>query len=137
MIQIFLAMQPPRITAQTQGRRSYKSPALIDARQKLIAALAPQRPTKPMSGPLRLTVKWIWCTKKKSLWGTYKLTRPDTDNLQKALKDVMQFCHYFADDALVASEVIEKFWDGTPGIFVRLEQIENRPSHEGQGDPAD
>lgn len=126
MIQVFLAMKPPRTTAQTQGRRKYKPADLIAARQKITAHLAPHRPQCPFTGPLRLTVKWIWPTDRKALHGSYKATRPDTDNLQKMLKDVMQDCRFFADDAQVASEIVEKFWDGTPGIFVRLEQLEPR-----------
>lgn len=123
-LSFFLPMNPPRVTAQTQGRRKYKSPELKEARQKLTAHIAQHRPGRPLEGPVRLVVKWIWPTAKKALHGTYKATRPDTDNLQKMLKDVLQDCKYFADDAQVASEVVEKFWDKTPGIYIKLEELE-------------
>ena len=32
---------------------------------------------------------------------------------------------FWKDDALVASEVIEKFWSDVPGIFISIEEIED------------
>ena len=58
--------------------------------------------------------------------GSYRTTKPDTDNLQKLLKDVMTKLGFWRDDALVASEVIEKFWADVPGIFIRVEPLEER-----------
>ena len=57
--------------------------------------------------------------------GEYKATRPDTDNLQKMLKDCMTKCGFWKDDALVVSEITEKFWAKTPGIFIRIEDVDN------------
>jgi Holliday junction resolvase RusA-like endonuclease len=128
-MQFFLPMHPPRTTAQTQGRRAYKPAALKDAEAKLAAALAQHRPEAPFTVPVRLVVKWIWHTDKPARDGTYKATRPDTDNLQKLLKDVMQRAGYFKDDALVASEVVEKFWGETPGIFIRVEPLPRTGVH--------
>ena len=116
-------MHPPRTTKQTQGRRKYKTDPLREAELKFRAHLTPHRPAKPLDGPVRLVVKWIWYTKDKRKWGTYKTTRPDTHNLQKLFVDVMEDCGYFKDDARVASETVEKFWDETPGIWVFVEEI--------------
>ncbi len=52
-------------------------------------------------------------------------TKPDTDNLQKMLKDCMTKCYFWQDDALVASELFEKFWVEIPGIFVRIEVLDS------------
>jgi Holliday junction resolvase RusA-like endonuclease len=30
---------------------------------------------------------------------------------------------YWEDDALVASEITEKFWADTPGIYIRIEEL--------------
>ena len=55
--------------------------------------------------------------------GQYRATRPDTDNLQKLLKDCMTAVGFWRDDAQVASEVCEKFWAEVPGIYIRAEEI--------------
>ena len=55
--------------------------------------------------------------------GEYRTTRPDTDNLQKLLKDCMTAAGFWKDDALVASEIVEKFWADVPGIYVRIEEL--------------
>ncbi|NTX59017.1 RusA family crossover junction endodeoxyribonuclease, partial [Myxococcus sp. CA039A] len=30
---------------------------------------------------------------------------------------------YWTDDAIVASEIIEKFWADLPGIYVKIEEL--------------
>ena len=55
--------------------------------------------------------------------GEYKATKPDTDNLIKMLKDEMTKAGFWKDDALVASEIVEKFWAETPGIYVEVEEL--------------
>lgn len=47
--------------------------------------------------------------------------KPDTDNLEKALKDEMTRLHFWHDDAQVCSEIVEKFWSAPCGVFVRVE----------------
>ena len=47
----------------------------------------------------------------------------DTDNLQKLLKDCMTDLEYWKDDAQVASEIVEKFWSDTVGIYVKVEEL--------------
>lgn len=55
--------------------------------------------------------------------GEYKYTKPDTDDLNKALKDIMEDLDFYVNDSRVASETIEKFWAEIPGIWIRLEKI--------------
>ena len=55
--------------------------------------------------------------------GEYKLTRPDTDNLQKLFKDCMTKVGFWKDDAIVCSEHIEKFYNSVTGIWVLVETI--------------
>ena len=43
--------------------------------------------------------------------------------MQKALKDIMTKLHFWKDDALVASEVVEKFWSDIPGIWICIREI--------------
>jgi len=55
--------------------------------------------------------------------GQYKITRPDTDNMIKILKDEMTSLGFWKDDAQVASEITEKFWAEQPGIYVKVEVL--------------
>jgi len=76
-----------------------------------------------MSGALRLVTKWCFPTTGKHVDGEYKYTKPDTDNLIKLLKDVMSKHGFWHNDAQVASEITEKFWASTPGIFISVEPL--------------
>ena len=75
-----------------------------------------------MTKGVRLAVKWCFPNGNHKN-GEYRTTKPDTDNLQKLLKDVMTDLGFWKDDALVASEIVEKFWAETPGIFIYVETL--------------
>ena len=132
-LEFFLPMIPPTTTHQEKQVRVlngkpviYEPAELKAARAKLTAHLAKQRPAKPATGAVRLVVKWCF-PRGRHGDGQYKTTRPDTDNLQKLLKDCMTDLGFWKDDALVASEIVEKFWAELPGIFIRIEELEGGP----------
>lgn len=128
----FLSMDPPTKTQQEHrvgisknGKPYfYEDQDLKKARMDLRRALSRFVPDEPYTNALRLTVKWLF-PKKKHRDGEYKTTKPDTDNLNKMLKDEMTRLGFWKDDALVASEIIEKFWAEVPGIFINIEEITN------------
>ena len=115
----FLKMNPPTKTYQEHriGRRrdgsfyTYEDRELKEVRIMYRNHLAKHIPDTPMQGPIRLVVKWCF-PKGRHKDGQYKVTKPDTDNLNKMLKDVLTELGYWEDDAQVASEIIEKFWPG-------------------------
>lgn len=132
MTEFFMPMRPPTATAQERAVRVvhgkpqfYEPPELKNARQKLCANLAKHRPKQPYTRGVRLVVKWCFgfSAKVKHRDGEYRTTRPDTDNLQKLLKDCMTRVGFWTDDALVASEVVEKFWAEVPGIYIRITEL--------------
>lgn len=100
------------------------TPELANEREQLISALAIHRPLKPIEKGCRLIVKWLFPAGKHKP-GTYKMTKPDTDNLQKLLKDCMTQCGFWEDGALVVSETVEKLWSDIPGIHVVIEELED------------
>ena len=130
----FMSMEPPTKTYQEHriGKTKsgtvyiYEDWELRKARHKLRNAVAPFVPDEPYAGAVRLVVKWLF-PKGRHREGEYKTTKPDTDNLNKMLKDEMTRAGFWKDDALVASEVIEKFWAGKPGIYVEIEELEKKP----------
>ncbi len=129
-IEFFMPMHPPRTTHQQKKvnlktGRFYEPPELKQARAKLTAHLGKHAPKEKLEGAIRLYVKWCFKRGKTKKDGEYKITRPDTDNLQKLLKDCMTDVGFWKDDAQVACEIVEKFWAELPGIYVSVEEINN------------
>ena len=118
-----LKMIPPTATAQQKGERvvggyihHYKKKNVAAAEAILRDALLPYVPAEPITDrPIVFWALWQFPypkSAKKHLPGTYRLksTRPDTDNLNKLLKDVMTDMGFWKDDALIACEIIEKMY---------------------------
>ena len=129
VIEFFMPMLPPTITHQQHKVKTvngkpvfYDPPELKDARQKLMANMIPHIPEQPFTTAVRLTTKWLF-PKGQHKNGEWKTTKPDTDNMIKLLKDCMTVCRFWKDDALVVSEITEKFWADIPGIYVRIEEL--------------
>ena len=129
-MEFFMAMIPRTITHQEKkvhvvnGRpRFYEPDELKAARQKLTAYLGQHVPEEPYQGGIQLIVKWCFQTKGRHKDGEYRITKPDTDNLQKLLKDCMTSVGFWSDDAQVASEIVEKFWAEIPGIYIRVTEL--------------
>lgn len=131
MIEFFMPMQPPSSTHQLKqvrvvnGKPVFYEPEKVKAaRAKLMAHLYPHRPKEPIPGPISLMVKWCFMPfNSKIPNGTWRTSRPDTDNLNKLLKDCMTTCGFWQDDAHVTQEIIEKFWSDIPGIYIRVQQL--------------
>ena len=134
-MQFFLPMKPPTVTHHAKELHAYMkggkpcavlhdSRELKDARAKLHAALAPFAPDKPFGGPVRLLVKWLFPAGEKHRDGEWMTEKPDTENLNKALVDCMTQLGFWADDAQVVSEIIEKFWAKTPGVYIRVDILQ-------------
>lgn len=128
-IEFFMAMDPPTCTYQEKGVAVingkpvfYDPPEVKAARLKLRDHLAKHMPVEQYKCGIRLVVKWCF-PKGRHGNGEYRITKPDTDNLQKLLKDCMTAAGFWKDDALVASEIVEKFWADIPGIYIRIEEL--------------
>lgn len=130
MVEFFMHIIPPTATQQEHKVRVvrgkpifYDPPELQAAREKLLANLAAHKPDIPFSCGVQLITKWCFpCGRHAD--GEYRVTKPDTDNLQKLLKDCMTAVGFWADDALVASEITEKFWAAVPGIYINIQELE-------------
>lgn len=129
--EFFMAMaKVPTVTHQEKqvhvvnGKPVFYEPAeLKAARQKLIAHLSKHVPAAKYQGPVELVTKWCF-PRGRHRDGTYRDTKPDTDNLQKLLKDCMTEVGYWKDDAQVSREIAEKFWAEIPGIYIRIRRLE-------------
>ena len=139
VVEFFLPMVPPKVTSQehqTQIVKSDKSksgykPAFFDppelkvAKAKIRAHLAAHIPDVPFRAPVRLVTKWCWPIEGTDHTdGEYYIDKPDTHNVVKMPVDVMAKLGFFANDAHIASETIEKFWARVPGIWIHIEELE-------------
>lgn len=129
--EFFIPMIPPTKTHQEKkvriinGKPVFYEPTELQAvRSKLEAHLAQHIPGEKYTAAVRLVTKWCFPIAASHSDGEYRATKPDTDNLQKMLKDVMTKLGYWTDDCLVASEIIEKFWAEQPGIYIKIEEIQ-------------
>ena len=131
--EFFLPMIPPTYTYQTGERTSvnkktgkayhYSDAELNDIKMKFTAFLSKHVPAEPITGGVRLITKWCYPITGSHHDGDYKLTKPDTDNMVKLFKDVMTRLGFWKDDALVASELTEKFYAKLTGIYVCIEEL--------------
>jgi Holliday junction resolvase RusA-like endonuclease len=113
--------QEKRVTVVHGKPRFYEPPELKAARQKLTDWLAKYAPEEPMTGAVKLIVVWGFPASKRHPDGTPKTSRPDTDNLQKLLKDCMTAAKWWKDDALVWKETVAKMYFDQPGITIVAE----------------
>ena len=145
-MRLFLNINPPTATAQEKavriigGRPIFYDPApLKKAKATLMAHLEKYRPNEPLMGALELRTTWLFPVGKSHNGGEWRVTRPDTDNLQKMLKDCMTKCGYWKDDAQVVREIVEKQWAEEPGIHIEVKRLGSpriaKCNAEGYRDP--
>ena len=128
----FMEMKPPTATAQEHSVKVIKGrpvffdpPNVKDAKNLLMGHLAKNKPEIPYTGAVELTVLWLFPKGKSHKHGEWRKTRPDTDNLQKLLKDCMTQVGFWKDDAQVVSEKVQKRWSDEPtGIYVEIKELE-------------
>ncbi|MCD8109154.1 MAG: RusA family crossover junction endodeoxyribonuclease [Clostridiales bacterium] len=133
-MEFFIAMNPPTVTAQMKQVRVvngkpifYDPPKVKEARQSLMGHLEPHKPDAPMQGAISLRVLWLFPRGKSHKNGEWRITRPDTDNLEKLLKDCMTAVGFWKDDAQVVRESVEKRWSDEPcGIYIEIEELEDK-----------
>ena len=129
----FIAMKPPTATAQekkvavVKGRPIFYDPPAVKAAKKVLTShLILHRPDEPMTGALTLRTVWLFPRGKSHKNGEWRITKPDTDNLQKLLKDCMTIAGFWHDDAQVVREIVEKRWADEPsGIYIEVTPLED------------
>ena len=132
--EIFLPMQKiPTITHQQKDIKIIKGKPVVyepqelkDARALYTGKLYPVRPETPIQGPVSMIVKFCFDPGWRHKQGEWKISKPDTDNMIKLLKDCMTAAKFWLDDAQVAQEVVEKVWWEPSGIYIRITGLEDR-----------
>ena len=118
--------QEHRVISQGPGKKAifYDPPELAEARAKYVSLLAPYKPAAPAKGPIMLKVYWCYAASKAHPVGSWKTSRPDTDNLIKLFKDCMTRVGVWKDDAQVVMEITGKRYDQIEGVYVKIYEID-------------
>ncbi len=130
-IHIRLKGNPPSKTAQQKGEtiinghiHHYEKKEVTQAKEAIAWQLKPFAPKDPLTGPLYVKIEWRFELKrcKKRAW---KVTRPDLDNLEKGLLDVLTNLNFWNDDAqIVMKSTCKKEVPVGEGLLeIRIEQI--------------
>ena len=128
---------PPTATAQQKGAfvcggrvRFYTKKKVRQSENFLAALISMHVPDVPFYVPVSLTVRWTFPFRKSERRSVVKAgkdvphtSRPDLDNLEKNLLDVLTRLNFWTDDSLVAEKSTSKSWGPRPGI-----EIEIRPA---------
>ena len=130
-MKMFLLLDPPTTTAQMKkigiihGKPYVYTPENVKkAKDEIIKHLRPFKPDAPLDGPLELKVSWYFPKGSRHKHFEWRVTKPDTDNLEKMLKDCMTELNFWNDDAQVVCEFVEKVWSDEPtGISIVINQL--------------
>ena len=141
MINIYIPGDPDTVTAQQKGlkiKRSrtgkyypqfYEKPEVKAAKRKLYYQIQDHRPMEPISGPIELMIVWAFDigTKPKKYIGQPRTTRPDLDNLNKSVMDILTDLKFWNDDGQVAKLLLMKRWVRAEdaGIHITINEIES------------
>ena len=125
---------PPTATAQQKGAfvcggrvRFFTKKKVRQSENFLAALLSMHVPDGPFSEPVAVTVRWTvpWRkSERKSVTRAGEpiphVSRPDLDNLEKNLLDVLTRLRFWTDDSLIATKLTSKWWGPNPGIDVTI-----------------
>ena len=136
-LHIRLDCVPPTATAQQKGAfvcggrvRFYVKKKVRQSENFLAALLSMHTPDVPCSEPVSLKVRWTFPYRKSERKGVTRTgadiphtSRPDLDNLEKNLLDVLTRLNFWTDDSLVAEKSTSKWWGPKPGIDIIIRPI--------------
>lgn len=100
-----------------------KSDELKEAESCWEAHLARHKPQNPFCGAIRVKMVLSFTTDKRHPHGTPHASKPDADNLEKVIFDVMARLGFFTDDSHIADHQTTKAWADPAGIYVKMEEI--------------
>ncbi len=134
-IEIKIPGNPSTRTSQQKGVsvihghvHHYEKSEVRVAKEALMYKLLPYVPEQPIEGPVQIFIEWRFGLKKCKCV-EWKVTRPDLDNLEKGLLDVLTACQFWKDDSQICMKTSIKTQcrDGDGYLYIRIEQMEDEP----------
>ena len=115
--------QQKGVTVRNGKPYFYEKAEVKALRHRLYYLCKPHRPPQPFQGAVRLKVIFYYQTKNKKQIGQFKTTRPDLDNLNKLLWDVLTDTGFFQDDSQIAIFEARKGYGTEDKIRIEIEEI--------------
>jgi Holliday junction resolvase RusA-like endonuclease len=145
MISVKLDIVPPTATAQQKGvfvrngRAHFFTKAKVKQAENLLATLLkPYAPAEPLRGPVHLQARWCFPYRKSE---PKRVTaagleiphtvRPDLDNLEKGLLDVLTALRFWGDDNQVYTKSTAKVWGAKPYLRLAMREIDELANDGG------
>ena len=136
-IHVRLNIVPPTVTAQQKGvfvrngrAHFFTKSKVRDAENLLASLLYMHKPKEPFRSAVELRATWAFPyrksePKRRTASGEYlpHTTRPDLDNLEKGLLDVLTRLRFWEDDSLVAQKRTTKAWGPHPFLEIYIREI--------------
>ena len=138
-MKFFVKCNPPKTTMQAATRifkNKHTGQMFIgkmdkakSVREELMALFRPYVPKNPYRKPVRVVIEWgypyLKSVRKRDIGKLIPcITRPDCDNLEKGLFDIMTRMGFWVDDAIVWDVRFRKFYTEEAGIGVEIEETE-------------
>lgn len=128
---------PPTATAQQKGvfvvngrPRFFVKKPVKQTEGFLAALISMHAPDEPFDCPMSLTVRWTFPFRKSERKSVVRagvdvphVSRPDLDNIEKSLLDVLTRLNFWTDDSLVAEKRTSKHWGAKPGIEIEMHPL--------------
>jgi len=124
---------PPAVTAQQKGvtvrggrPRFFTKAKVASAKALFRQAFGPFSPAVPMTGPVRVEVEYVFPFRATERRADREAgivphdTRPDMDNLSKALFDVLTDLRWWLDDGQICQPAARKWRGVQPGIWISV-----------------
>lgn len=92
-----------------------------DFEQEFLLRAGAYCPTQPMHGALQLSIRFIMPSPKKCKHA-FPVSRPDLDNLAKAVMDAMNG-RFYVDDSQIVKLILEKNYGIAPRIDIDIKTI--------------
>lgn len=134
MIRVRLSIVPPTATAQQKGvfvrnghAHFFTKAKVRDAEDFLAAMLAPHAPDEPLHGGVYVQARSCFPYRKSERKSVTRCgteiphtSRPDLDNLEKSLLDVLTRLRFWDDDAKVFTKSTAKVWGPSPYLAIAI-----------------
>jgi len=106
----------------------YKKSKLKDWIDEFKYKIRQFKPAFPLEGPIQAKIEFYFpypksISKTKSQGESWKITRPDLDNMEKMIFDTLTEEGFMTDDSIICSKVSVKKLSNNPRIFIQLTKI--------------